>query len=126
MASSAPNRQIAGRAAAILTTAEVASASFDLNEAWSASVTADIAFTLGSLTNVLVKFYASTDGVSWDTLYTSSGAPLVLTLTANADIAMPLPAPRGYKFLRASAQGTGTTTGSSLAIAFRYQRRGTQ
>src|SRR5690348_15174156 len=115
MASSAPNKNFAVRAAAILTTGEVAGTSFDLNEAWGAEVTAQLDFTLGSLTNGIFRFYVSMDGTNWYSLFGPSGAALTQTLTASATIAIPLIA-QGWKFLRVSVQGTGTVTSSSATI----------
>lgn len=128
MASSAPNRMLVARAAAILTTGEVAAAGLDLNEAWSADVAVQADFTLGSLTNVVLRFYASVDGATWYQVYagTSVLAALTATLTANGTITVPVPALGGFKFFRATAQGTGTVTSSSLTLTYRYLRRGSQ
>ena len=127
MAANHPNRTMAARAAAILTLTEVAAAKLDLNETFMSSAAIDVAFTLGSLTNVVLRFLASMDGTAWDTVYVPAGTgPLVVTLTASGDVAIAVPLLPGYKFFRVTAQGTGVVTGSSLALAYRYLRRGSQ
>jgi hypothetical protein len=124
MASSAPNKSFVVRAAAILTTGEVAGASFDLNEAWGSEPTVQINFTLGSLTNGIFRAYVSMDGVTFVPLETSPGTTL-RTLTADGTVAIPIYA-MGWKFLRISVQGTGTVTSSSAAVTLRYLKRGSQ
>ena len=125
MASSAPNKAILGRAAAILTTAEVAGASLDLNSAYAAAVTVDLDFTLGSLTNVVVRFYASMDGGTWKPINLGQGL-LTETLTASASRAYVIPHLAGWKSFVASVQGTGTPTGSSVNVTYRYLNQGSQ
>lgn len=128
MASSAPNKSLAARASTVLTTAEVAATAFDLNNAFNSQVCVDVAFTLGMLTNVTLRFYASVDGVNWDAVAAPVAAPAAMAavLTASANLAVPLPALPGYKFVRVSAQGSGTVTNSLLALSYRYLRRGSQ
>lgn len=125
MASSSPNKSVIARAAAILTTSEVAATSFDLNEAYGSNVAVQVDFTIGSLTNEVVRFYVSMDGTTFYTLYGPTGAVLTQTLTATSTIAIPVQAV-GWKFLRISVQGTGTVTSSSTTITLRYLRRGSQ
>ncbi len=125
MASSAPNKSKVGRAAAILTTAEVAATALDLNDSFGANVSVDLSFTLGSLTNVIVKFYASSDGVTYKPI-AIGGVVMTETLTASAERCYVLPSLAGWKYFRASVQGTGTVTGSSATITYRYQKRGSQ
>ncbi len=125
MASSAANKNFAVRAAAILTTGEVAGTTFDLNSAWASEATAKIDFTLGSLTNGIFRFYASDDGTTFYTLLGENGGSLTQTLTANGTIATPVRA-RGWKFLRVSVQGTGTVTSSSATVSLNYLKRGSQ
>ena len=125
MASSAPNKSFAVRAAAILTTGEVAGTSFDLNNAWGAEAVAQIDFTLGSLTNGIFRFYVSQDGSTFYSLFGPTGAALTQTYTGNATNAIPIKA-NGWKFLRVSVQGTGTVTSSSAAVSLTYLRRGSQ
>lgn len=122
MASSAPNKIFAARAAAITTNAEVAGVSFDLNEAKDSEAVVQLDFTLGSLTNGIFRFYVSVDGTTFYTLMGPTGAVLTQTLTANSTLAIPLQAP-GWKFLRVSVQGTGTVTASSATVGIRYLRR---
>lgn len=125
MASSAPNKATVGRSAAILTTGEVAGATFDLNNAWGSQVTVDLSFTLGSLTNVVVRFYASMDGTTFDPI--SIGATVLTeTLTASTERCYVVPALPGWKNFRVSLQGTGTTTSSTANFTYRYLRRGSQ
>lgn len=125
MASSAPNKSRIGRTAAILTTSEVAATALDVNETFGANVSVDLSFTIGSLTNVIVRFYASTDGVTYKSIAVG-GVEMAETLTASAERCYVLPSLAGWKYIRASVQGTGTVTGSSAAIVYRYQRRGSQ
>lgn len=125
MASSAPNKAFAARAAAILTTAEVAAAALDLNQSYASRVTVDLGFTLGSLTNVILRFYASVDGVTYKAL--DSGIALITeTITADATRCFVLPSMAGWKFFRASLQGTGTVTSSSATLTYRYLAQGSQ
>jgi hypothetical protein len=129
MASSAPNKAQAARPAAILTTAEVAGANQDVNETWGAELTVDADFTLGSLTNVILRFYASMDGVTWIPIYAPGSTGHIAmnaTLTATGRIAIPVQTPSGFKFFRATAQGTGVVTGSSLTLYYRWLKRGSQ
>lgn len=125
MATSAPNRKVPARAAAILTTGEVAATRLDLNECWGSKCELQVDFTLGSLTNVTVKTYVSEDGVTYYEHRAPTGAAVTQTLTASATIAIPIEAP-GWRFFRASVQGTGTTTSSSATLTYRYLRRGSQ
>lgn len=125
MAASGPNKALVARAAAILTTAEVAASSFDLNNAYASRVAVDLSFTVGSLTNVIVRFYASVDGVTWKPI--SAGlAVLTETITASAERCYALPSLAGFKFFRASLQGTGTVTSSSATLSYRYLQAGSQ
>lgn len=125
MASATPNKAFSARASAVLTTGEVAGTSFILNEAQNSEVLVELDFTLGMLTNVIVRFYGSMDGTNWYTIHGSTGDALTQTLTASSDHALPVRA-GGYRFLRVSAQGTGTVTNSLLAVVIRYLRRGSQ
>jgi len=117
-----------GRAAAILTTGEVAGASFDLEKAQGGAVSVDFSFTLGSLTNVVVRAYVSQDASTWDPIPfdgASVGTP-ALTLTASTDCCL-RPAGGacpGWKWFRISVQGTGTTTSSSCTFTYRAYKRG--
>lgn len=125
MASSAPNKAWIGRAAAVLTTAEVAGTSLDLNTTYASTVSVDVDFTLGSLTNVVLRFYASMDGSTWKQIV-SAGSVLSETLTASATQAFSMPHLAGWKFFRATAQGTGTVTSSSCDFTYRYLQQGSQ
>lgn len=125
MATNSPNKVLVARAAAILTTGEVAASRIDLNETFNSSLTCQVDFTLGSLTNVIVKPYVSMDGSAYYELRAPTGAAITQTLTASATLAIPLTA-QGWKFLRVSVQGTGTVTSSSATLTYRYLRRGSQ
>jgi hypothetical protein len=125
MASSAPNKSLSGRAAAILTTGEVAGASLDLNRAWASQVSVDLGFTIGSLTNVIVRFYVSTDGVTYDPI-APNGAVMTETLTASAERCYLMPSLVGWKYFRVTLQGTGTLTSSTANFVYRYLSAGSQ
>lgn len=128
MASSSPNRALAARSSAVLTTGEVAASALDLNEAWGSNVNVHVEFTLGMLTNVVLRFYVSADGTNWKQIHApgSTVAAMVSTLTASASINIPVPALAGWKHFRVTAQGTGTVTNSLLALTYRYLRRASQ
>jgi hypothetical protein len=126
MASSAPNRSLVARAAAILTTAEVAGAALDLNEGWGGNVGVQLDFTKGSLTNVIIRHYVSMDGTNWYPVYTEAGAQATETITADATRSYKFGSLGGWKFFRSTVQGTGTVTSSSAALTYRYLRRGSQ
>lgn len=125
MASSASNKAFVGRSAAILTTGEVAGNAFDLNNAYQSQVCVDFSFTLGSLTNVIVRFYASMDGTTYDPIYNGTTA-ITETLTASGERCYVLPPLSGWKYFRVSVQGTGTVTSSTANFSYRYLRRGSQ
>jgi hypothetical protein len=125
MASSAPNKSVAARAAAILTTSEVAATALDLNDTFGANVTVDLSFTIGSLTNVIARFYASSDGVTYKPI-AIGGTVMTETITASAQRCYVMPSLAGWKYFRVSLQGTGTVTSSSAAVTYRYQKRGSQ
>ena len=118
-------RSFVGRAAAILTTAEVAGTTLNLlsskPDKW--ELCADCAFTLGSLTNGIFRFYASIDGTNFDLIYVG-GTSSAITLTADANLCVVIPPLAGYKYFRASVEGTGTVASSSAAVTYRYMRRG--
>lgn len=125
MASGTPNKKFTARAAAILTTGEVAGATFDLNESFNSGVTVDLDFTIGSLTNCIVRFYVSMDGTTFVPI-AAAGAVVTETITATATRAYTFASLAGWKSFRATVQGTGTTTSSSATILYRYLRRGSQ
>lgn len=125
MASSAPNKAVTARAAAVLTAAEVAASTLDLNETWGGQVNVQLDFTKGSLTNVIVKHYVSADGTNFYPL--ASGTALETeTITADATRAYKMTGLGGWKFYRATLTGTGTVTSSSATVTYRYLRRGSQ
>jgi hypothetical protein len=126
MASSGPNRALLARASAVLTTGEVAATRIDLNEAWGGRVVVDLDFTIGSLTNVIVRFYGSMDGTTYKPIAADTGAVATETITATATRLYPMSNLTGVKFFRVSVQGTGTVTSSLCAITYRYLRRGSQ
>lgn len=128
MASNAPNKSLAARASAVLTTGEVAATRIDLNECWGGIVTVQADFTIGMLTNVILKFYASMDGTNYYAIQANvaAAAAEVATLTASGTPVFAMPSLAGWKFFRVTAQGTGTVTNSLLALTYRYLRRGSQ
>lgn len=118
----AMNKSFSGRAAAVLTTGEVAGATFDVDKAARAEHVLDFSFTLGSLTNVILRFFGSVDGVTWDPIQDTSGN-VSYTLTASTERMFVFNQP-GVKNFRASVQGTGTVTSSSCAFTHRYRALG--
>lgn len=126
MASSAPNKSLAARASAVLTLAEVAATRLDINNAQVAgNVLVDIDFTIGMLTNVILKAYVSQDGVTYRQLREGAGATQYsVTLTASSTDCWSIKLPSGAKFFRVTAIGSGTVTNSLLALTYRYQREG--
>lgn len=128
MASNSPNRSLAARASAVLTTGEVAASALDLNEAWGSNATVHVEFTLGMLTNVVLRFYVSTDNTNWKQIYAPAAtvAAMTATLTASSSIEIPMPCLAGWKHFRVTAQGTGTVTNSLLSLTYRYLRRASQ
>lgn len=125
MASSAPNKTMVARSAAILTTGEVSATALDLNKAWGGIVTVDLDFTIGSLTNVIVRFYASSDGTTYKPISTGT-TTLTETITATATRTYALPSLAGWKFFKVTLQGTGTTTSSSATVSYRWLQLGSQ
>lgn len=125
MASSAPNQAFNARAAAILTTGEVAAASLDINAAWGGNITVQLDFTLGSLTNVIVRHYVSIDGTNFYQVSSGTAAESE-TITATATRCIRLTGLGGWKFFRTSLQGTGTLTSSSATLTYRYLKRASQ
>lgn len=117
------SKSMAARAAAILTTGEVAASRIDLDKCAEAELSVQLDFTLGSLTNVVLRFYVSADGTNWYEYRGPGGSGIAQTLTASSTIDVPVIA-KGWKFFRASVQGTGTVTSSSAALRYRYRRRG--
>lgn len=113
------NKSQVGRASAVLTTGEVAGARINLDRAKDATVSVDLSFTIGSLTNVVVRFYASMDGTTYDPI-AINGAVVTETITATANRCYAFPNLAGWKFFRASVQGTGTVTSSLCAFEYRY------
>jgi hypothetical protein len=113
-----------GRAAAILTTGEVAAETFDLTNAGGSELLADLRFTLGSLTNGIFRFYAldPDDGTTWVPLADLAGN-VSYTFTASTTRMIWLRAP-GVKSVRVTVQGTGTVTSSSATVTYRYKRPG--
>lgn len=126
MASSAPNKQLAARAAAILTTAEVAATALDLNKSYGSNVTASLDFTIGSLTNVTVRHYVSIDGTTYYPIVVDGGTVMSEVLTASSTRAYVMPSLAGWKYYRMTLQGSGTATSSTASITYRYLAAGTQ
>jgi len=101
------------RAAAILTTSDVASSEVSLAEMPFRQLVLFADFTIGSLTNVIItpQVQVLGDATNW---YDVSD-PGTLTLTASGKKAIPLNLVGATKF-RALAKGTGTVTSSSLTM----------
>lgn len=125
MASSSPNKLLVARAAAVLTTGEVAATRLDVNEAWGGELLVQLSFTLGMLTNVILKFYGSIDGTTYVPLMAPTAASMTQTLTASTEAIYPVRV-GGFKFFRVSLQGTGTVTNSTATVTYRWLRRASQ
>lgn len=125
MASNAPLKSLAARASAVLTASEVAATRLDLTEVWGGAVSVHLDFTIGMLTNVIVKHYVSMDGTTYVPV-ASGSAVLTETITATGTRAYSLTGLGGWKFYRATLQGTGTVTNSLAALTYRYLRRASQ
>lgn len=125
MASSFPNGSSPGRTAAILTTGEVAGTALDLNKAFGGQCTVDLSFTIGSLTDITVRFYASMDGTTYDPVYVN-GATITEVLTASAERCYVIPSLAGWKHFRVSVQGNGTLTNSTANFVYRFLKAGSQ
>jgi len=118
-------RSQVGRAAAILTTGEVAGTALSLAKCRDKRPVVDLSFTIGSLTNVIVRFYASQDGTTY-TPVANGATVLTETLTATATRSYVLPPMYGKKFFRVTLQGTGTVTDSTANFTYRWERRGSE
>lgn len=113
-----------GRAAAILTTGEVAGTTLQLAQCKNKEVNVDFSFTLGSLTNVVVRAYASMDGSTFVQLTDDTGAPFARTETATCTRVYSLNNLAGFRSFRLTVQGTGTVTSSSCTFTYRFDRLG--
>ena len=109
------------RSAAILTNAYVAGTVLENCQNYN-SLSLNIAFTKGSLTDAQIKIEVSADGTNYYQLLAdsvsagvNSVAGLVYKLTANTS-GSTTPLAVASKYIKISAIGTGTVTGSSLAI----------
>jgi hypothetical protein len=78
-------------------------------------------FTIGSLTDVLIKVEFSDDGTTYFQEHNKTVSSGITTfnaneykLTATGKVAIGIPV--NYRFIKISAVGTGTVTSSSLAI----------
>lgn len=116
-------RSQVGRAAAILTTSEVAGTTLDLAQCKDHRVSVDLSFTIGSLTNVIVSFYGSMDGTTFDPIYNGVTA-MTETLTASGERCYVMPPLVGWKKFRVSVQGTGIVTSSTANFTYRFDRVG--
>ena len=115
----------AARAAAILTNGEDAANAFLTEKSDNGAVAVQLNFTLGSLTNVIIKFYGSADGTN----YYAVNEPYVgisETLTASTNKFYTFPALPGLKRFRVSLTGTGTLTNSTATVSYHYFQRGSQ
>jgi hypothetical protein len=120
------NKMMAARASAVLTNGEVAATRIDIAECCDAELTVRADFTVGNLTNVILRCYVSADGTTYDLLYGPDGTACVYTLTATDTLAISVPQLSGYKFFRVTAQGTDDFTNSLLALWYKYDLRGSR
>lgn len=121
-------RSVAARASSVLTTAEVAAASLNLDSCFGGDVTVEVTFTIGMLTNVVLRPYVSMDGSTWIQLAnpaSTAGVVLSQTPTASYTAALSFNC-AGYKYFRLTAQGTGTVTNSLLVLNYRHLKVGSQ
>lgn len=124
MASSVMLRALIARAAAPLSTQEQIGAPLDLCEAYEGQASVELAFTRAQATNVVVRFYASMDGVKWFPVTDAAGHQAEDSVSDdNAARCYVMPNLSGWKFLAASVQGNGNVAGTSCALTYRYIRR---
>jgi len=109
---------VVGRAAAILTNAEVQGATVDLSDALGDTVAIDLTITIASLTNLILKIYAGPATAPTDTL-SADGVVALYNFTADTETSIVVPF-GGNKFLRASVEGVGTLAASSCAFGYTY------
>ena len=122
MSSPYANRSLVLRSAAILTTGAVNSTAFLLNRALNSTVSVDVRFTVGSLTNCTFAFLVSTDDVTYVPLDPGASGTVSWVPTASLNRSITIRAP-GWTYLRVSAQGSGTVTSSSATITARWTTR---
>ena len=121
----------AARASVVLTNGEVAATALDISKAGNmavhdAQVRVRADFTVGNLTNVIIRGYSSQDGTTYDLMYGEGGLAAIYTLTATDTVTITLPRADGSNYVRVTAQGTGDFTGSLLALDYHWLRKGTQ
>ncbi len=109
---------LVGRAAAILTNGEVFGADLDLHGALNQEGTVDFSFTIGSLTNCILRFYAGPSAAPTNPLHLD-GIKQEYTITATSSGSFAFRCP-GSRYFRASVEGTGTVTDSSASFTYRY------
>ena len=109
---------VTGRASAILTTGVVYGADCDLSDSLDGMVAVDFSFTIGSLTNVTLRFYAGPAANPTDPLYVN-GIKQEYVLTASTEGCFVVPV-AGARYFRASVQGSGTVTSSLCAYNYLY------
>ena len=120
-------RNTAGRAAAILTNAEVAGNTLSLNVAHEGTVSVDFSLTIASLTNAILRLYGSGDnGTTWKLIHDGSGQECEYTYTVDTTAHISVPAIPGCQKFRATLEGTGTLTLCTANYSYRYLRRGSQ
>src|SRR6266702_5159221 len=108
------------RVAVVLTNSAVATAVQNVQNTIDGWIQVYVDFTLGSLTNVIIKPQVN-DGTS--STWSDVTDPGTLTLTADGNKAFAVNC-KGAKQFRCTATGTGTVTSSSLAIRFCWQDAG--
>lgn len=123
MSSPYANRSLVLRPSTVTTTAAVNSLPFLLNKAWDKTVSVDMRFTVGSLTNCTFSFLVSVDNVTYVPLDAGASGVVAWVPTASANRSVTLCAP-GWVYLVVSVQGSGTVTGSLAAITARWMAKG--
>ena len=116
----ATNATATGRSAAILTNSEVKATALDMSTTFDGSMTAKLSFTIGSLTNMIVVAYGSTDNATWFPLF-NGATQITETLTASTTRMYVIEAP-GVPYVTLGVTGTDTVTSSSCTITWLYQR----
>ncbi len=112
------------RTIAVLTTAEVAATTLQVGDAFGGTFGVEVDFTVGSLTDVSIRFYVSNDASTWRPFADLRGERSY-ALTENTSAAYQFQA-AGWKFFKVSFQGAGTVTNSLAAAVYRMLRRGSQ
>ncbi len=126
MPATTPYRSSVGRASLVLTNAEVFSTALDMLDVEAGEVSVQADFTVGMLTNVILRLVVSADDITYYDLCAPVAAIARATCTPTADgvLAIPVPKLAGWRYFKVGATGTGTVTDSLLALTYRYLKRG--